>query len=121
MIHFSFLQISANTSTIQYFSNVSSNSTSHFEEPWRERIMVVSFSLLQLILRSFIIDDLGQVSGTIAVASLFQFLIGATGLITLLLRYLGPLVICPTISLIGISLFPAALPYCAKQWWIALL
>ena len=55
------------------------------------------------------------------VAAIFEVLIGFSGLIGLLLRYIGPLVIAPTITLIGLSLFPIATSNCAHQWGIAIL
>jgi len=39
------------------------------------------------------------------VASLFQVAIGFTGLIGILLRFIGPLTIAPTITLVGVALF----------------
>ncbi len=39
------------------------------------------------------------------VASLFQVTIGFTGLIGVLLRFIGPLTIAPTITLVGVALF----------------
>ena len=62
-----------------------------------------------------------QVQGAIAVASLFEVVVGFCGVLGLLLQYIGPLAIAPTISLIGISLFRPAAAFCATQWWIAIL
>ena len=42
------------------------------------------------------------------VASLFQVAIGFTGLIGFLLRFIGPLAIAPTITLVGVALFRLA-------------
>lgn len=42
------------------------------------------------------------------VASLFQIFIGFTGLVGFLLRFIGPLTIAPTITLVGLALFQAA-------------
>ena len=42
------------------------------------------------------------------VSSLFQIVIGFSGLIGFLLRFIGPLTITPTITLVGLSLFPVA-------------
>lgn len=42
------------------------------------------------------------------VAALFQMLIGFTGLVGFLLRFIGPLTIAPTITLVGLALFQAA-------------
>ena len=42
------------------------------------------------------------------VSALFKIVIGLTGLIGVLLRFIGPLTIAPTITLIGIGLFNVA-------------
>lgn len=38
------------------------------------------------------------------VSSLFQFVLGITGLVGIFLRYIGPLSIAPTITLLGVGL-----------------
>ena len=53
--------------------------------------------------------------------SFTQVVIGATGLIGFLLRFIGPLVIAPTIALIGLSLFGTASDFCKDNWYIALM
>lgn len=55
------------------------------------------------------------------VASIFQVLIGFSGLIGFLLRYIGPLAITPTIALIGLALFKEAADKASEQWYIALM
>ncbi|XP_071492657.1 solute carrier family 23 member 1-like, partial [Diadema antillarum] len=62
-----------------------------------------------------------ELQGDIMVASLFQVVIGFTGTIGLLLRFIGPLSIAPTIALIGISLFPVASDFAGSHWGIAVL
>ena len=42
------------------------------------------------------------------VSSLFEIVIGFTGLIGFLLRFIGPLTIAPTITLVGVALFQSA-------------
>ena len=42
------------------------------------------------------------------VSALFQIVIGFTGLIGILLRFIGPLAIAPTITLVGVALFSVA-------------
>ena len=42
------------------------------------------------------------------VAAMFQILIGFTGLVGFLLRFVGPLTIAPTITLVGLALFQAS-------------
>ena len=54
-------------------------------------------------------------------ASLFEIALGASGLIGFLLRYIGPLAIAPTITLVGLSLFRAAASFAEKNWYIALV
>jgi nucleobase transporter 1/2 len=55
------------------------------------------------------------------VAALVEMLLGLSGAVGVLLRYIGPLSICPTISLLGLSLFKAAAGFGAKQWWICMM
>ena len=61
-----------------------------------------------------------QIQGAIIVASLFQVLIGFSGLMGVVLQFIGPLSIVPTITLIGLSLFDAASEKASKHWWIAI-
>ena len=49
-----------------------------------------------------------QIQGAIMVAALFQSLIGFSGLVGLQLRFIRPLTIAPTVTLVGLSLFQAA-------------
>ena len=46
-----------------------------------------------------------QVQGAIIAGSVFEILIGATGAVGILLRFVSPIVIAPTIALIGLALF----------------
>ena len=55
------------------------------------------------------------------VAAMFEVLLGLTGAVGVLLNYIGPLAICPTVSLLGLSLFRSAAVYGAHQWWICIL
>ena len=55
------------------------------------------------------------------VASLFQIVIGFSGLMGFVLRFIGPLAITPTIALTGLSLFGAGSGLASQQWWIALM
>ena len=51
------------------------------------------------------------------VAALFQILIGFSGLVGFLLRFIGPLTIAPTVTLVGLSLFQAAADFSGKSTW----
>ena len=47
-------------------------------------------------------------------ASLLQVIIGATGTMGFLMKYIGPLTITPSISLIGLSLFDVGADHACK-------
>ncbi|XP_020790725.1 xan_ur_permease domain-containing protein [Boleophthalmus pectinirostris] len=57
--------------------------------------------------------------GSIMVGSLFQVFVGFSGLIGLFMRFIGPLTIAPTISLIGLSLFDSAGTTAGNHWGIS--
>ncbi|KAJ8396930.1 hypothetical protein AAFF_G00012530 [Aldrovandia affinis] len=62
-----------------------------------------------------------EIQGAIIVASLIEVCIGALGLPGILLKYIGPLTITPTVALIGLSGFQAAGERAGKHWGIAML
>lgn len=64
---------------------------------------------------------LREIQGGIMLASLTQVLIGATGLLGWLLRFIGPMTIVPTITLVGLSLINVSIQFCETQWGIAAL
>ncbi|KAJ7386661.1 hypothetical protein OS493_006666 [Desmophyllum pertusum] len=73
---------------------------------------------------SFIYSDeiwqprMREIQGAIMVSSLFQIVIGFTGLIGFLLRFIGPLTIAPTLTLIGLALFRVAADHAGNHWGI---
>lgn len=62
-----------------------------------------------------------QIQGAIIVSSMVEVFIGALGLPGILLKYIGPLTITPTVALIGLSGFQAAGERAGKHWGIAML
>ena len=62
-----------------------------------------------------------QLQGAVIVSALFELVLGFSGLIGLIMKYIGPLVIATTISLIGLSLFRITAENCSQQWGIAIL
>jgi len=62
-----------------------------------------------------------EIQGAICIASIFQLLIGYTGLIGLMLKYITPLTITPSVTMIGVSLFGAASHNCEGNWGVAIL
>ena len=60
-----------------------------------------------------------QIQGGIILASVMQVLIGSTGILGLILHYIGPITIVPTITLVGLSLVDVALRFCSVHWGIS--
>lgn len=65
-------------------------------------------------------DRMRELQGDVAVVSIIQILLGATGAVGFLLRWITPLVIAPTITLIGLSLFAQAANLASESWPISL-
>ncbi|XP_076805161.1 solute carrier family 23 member 1-like [Clavelina lepadiformis] len=61
-----------------------------------------------------------EVQGAVIMASLFEVLLGFTGAVGYLMRFIGPLTIMPTIALIGLDLFGTAARSAQGQWGIAI-
>lgn len=79
---------------------------------------LISFSNIFLL---FTFHLISQIQGAIIVSSMVEVCIGALGLPGLLLKYIGPLTITPTVALIGLSGFQAAGERAGKHWGIAML
>ncbi|KAL3863267.1 hypothetical protein ACJMK2_005032 [Sinanodonta woodiana] len=62
-----------------------------------------------------------ELMGPLILAGVFHCLIGATGLVGLLLRFIGPITIVPTIFLIGIYIVKPVLEYTEVHWGISTL
>ncbi|TKS73900.1 Solute carrier family 23 member 2 [Collichthys lucidus] len=62
-----------------------------------------------------------EIQGAILVSSLLQIVLGFSGLVGLVLKFIGPLAIAPTINLIGLSLFIEAGKKSGGHWGIAAL
>ncbi|XP_043268105.1 solute carrier family 23 member 2 isoform X2 [Venturia canescens] len=60
-----------------------------------------------------------ELSGAIAVSALFQVIIGFGGIIGWMLKFITPLTIVPTVSLVGLSLFENAANAASQHWGIA--
>ncbi|XP_014283866.1 solute carrier family 23 member 1 [Halyomorpha halys] len=60
-----------------------------------------------------------ELSGAIAVSALVQVLMGFCGVMGIILKYVTPLTIVPTVSLVGLSLFQNAAEAASTHWGIA--
>ncbi|XP_031555151.1 solute carrier family 23 member 1-like isoform X2 [Actinia tenebrosa] len=61
-----------------------------------------------------------EIQGAIMVSSLFQVLVGFSGLMGFLMHFIGPVSIAPTIILIGLSLFEVAAGKAGTHWGISM-
>ncbi|XP_059178848.1 solute carrier family 23 member 1-like [Physella acuta] len=62
--------------------------------------------------------NLCELQGALMVSSLLSIVLGFTGMVGLLMRFIGPLTIAPTISLIAFSLFKVAADKGSTHWYI---
>lgn len=62
-----------------------------------------------------------EIQGAILVASLLEMFIGFSGLVGYLLRFIGPLTVAPTITLVGMALFPVAMEQSGYHWGISMM
>ncbi|ESO09709.1 hypothetical protein HELRODRAFT_195039 [Helobdella robusta] len=64
---------------------------------------------------------LREIQGCIMLAAIFEVLVGGSGLVGCMMKFIGPLTICPTVTLLGLSLFKSAPQMASKHWGIAIL
>ncbi len=62
-----------------------------------------------------------QVSAAVMFASLFEIILGYTGLLGYVKRLISPLTIAPTIAMIGLALYTIGAPWMAGNWTISLI
>ncbi|MEA3313008.1 MAG: solute carrier family 23 protein [Caldisericota bacterium] len=62
-----------------------------------------------------------HVAAAIMFASIFEIILGYSGAIGKIKKFIGPLVIGPTIAMIGLSLFKSGAPAMAGNWTISII
>ena len=62
-----------------------------------------------------------QLAGSLMIAGTFQMLVGLTGLIGLLLRFVGPITVVPPLTIIGLQVYKATTRFAKAQWGVAIL
>lgn len=62
-----------------------------------------------------------EVQGAIIVSSLLQVVLGFTGLVGIVVAWITPLAIAPTVALVGLSLFNVAAERAALHWGVSFL
>ena len=62
-----------------------------------------------------------QVSGAVLVSGLVQLVLGVSGVCGWAARRCGPMVLAPSLSIIGLSAYKEAAFFCSTNWGVALL
>jgi solute carrier family 23 (nucleobase transporter), member 1 len=62
-----------------------------------------------------------EVSGAIMIASVVEIFLGYTGIMAQVKKLISPIVIGPTIAMIGLALFGIGAPWMAGNWYISLI
>ena len=60
-----------------------------------------------------------NIQGAIILAGLFEFFIGLSGVVGIIMRFIGPLTISPVICLIGLSVMEPAIEKASQNWVIS--
>ncbi|XP_061186309.1 solute carrier family 23 member 1-like isoform X2 [Saccostrea echinata] len=72
-------------------------------------------------LRGVILRNMRELQGCLMLVGVIHMLMGATGLIGVLLRFIGPVTVVPTILLLGIAVVDPILDFCVPNWGISTL
>ena len=62
-----------------------------------------------------------QLSGSLMLGASMHILIGLTGLVGLIMRFVGPITIVPAIVLIGLFMYKVAVRFAECHWGVAAL
>ncbi|XP_067994949.1 solute carrier family 23 member 3 isoform X1 [Melanerpes formicivorus] len=65
--------------------------------------------------------SLREVSGAVLVSGLVQLVLGVSGVCGWAVRHCGPMVLAPSLSIIGLSAYKEAAFFCSTSWGVALL
>ncbi|KAH9520303.1 hypothetical protein Btru_060449 [Bulinus truncatus] len=68
--------------------------------------------------REFILQKLSQLSGSLMLAGGLHFIIGVTGLVGILIRFIGPLTVVPTVTLLGLNFYKVVITLSDSNWLI---
>ncbi|XP_041120465.1 solute carrier family 23 member 3 [Polyodon spathula] len=80
----------------------------------------VNYTLLQTDSVSWS-EPVRELQGAVVIAGILQILLGLSGVCGVLSLHCGPLVIAPTLCIIGFSIFKEAALFCSANWGVAAL
>jgi solute carrier family 23 (nucleobase transporter), member 1 len=104
--------------------------TTILQTQWGNRLPIVQGGTFSFLTPAFAIAGMAalaeagwqvrmqHIQGAIIAGALFEIVVGYSGLVGRLLRFVGPITIAPTIALIGLSLFKFGAPVAGTHWGI---
>ncbi len=104
--------------------------TTFLQTTWGNRLPIVQGGTFSFLAPAFSIAGMAaladagwqvrmqHVQGAVIAGSLFEIVLGYTGLVGRMLRFIGPVTIAPTIALIGLALFKFGAPIAGLDWGI---
>lgn len=95
--------------------------TSHVWHPRIREVRDISTASKEGLITQCVCVCVFQIQGAIIVSSTIEVVIGFCGLPGLLLEYIGPLTITPTVTLIGLSVFTTAGARAGTHWGMTAL
>ena len=102
--------------------------TTLLQTTWGNRLPIVQGGTFSFLAPTFAICGMAalanagwevrmqHVQGAIIAGSLAEIVVGASGMVGRLLRFVGPITIAPTIALIGLALFKFGAPEAGRYW-----
>ncbi|MBM65843.1 MAG: xanthine permease [Myxococcales bacterium] len=117
-------QLGALIATMFFVSGI----TTLLQTTWGNRLPIIQGGTFSFLAPTFAICGMAgvaeagfevrmqHVQGAIIVGAIMEIIVGATGLVGKMLRFIGPIVIAPTIALIGLALFKFGAPVAGSHW-----
>ncbi|XP_052074200.1 solute carrier family 23 member 2-like [Mytilus californianus] len=82
---------------------------------------VTTSNISNSLTTNIVYSRLTELQGSLIAASMFEVVIGLTGLIGLLMKFISPITIGVTLFCLGYSLYPVAIFLCKAHWGISLV
>ncbi|GFO02581.1 solute carrier family 23 member 2, partial [Plakobranchus ocellatus] len=69
--------------------------------------------------RELILTKISQLSGSLVLVGVIHFILGLTGLVGIIVRYIGPVTLVPTIVLVGLFIYKVVVKFSEPSWLVA--
>ncbi|XP_053374769.1 solute carrier family 23 member 1-like isoform X2 [Mercenaria mercenaria] len=68
-----------------------------------------------------VLDKVQRLEGSLMIAGALHMLVGLTGIVGLLINFIGPVTIVPALTVIGIYIYKATTKFAKTQWGVSML